>query len=404
MSAHNRSKKASAGGSSIELFTGGGGLALAMDVEGFRHLVAVENNPRACETLRDNIADVYSVTTAKRIIERNRWPLIESDVREVDFTRWRGEVDLVAGGVPCQPWSIAGSRLGYEDPRNLWPELFRVVRQTRPLVVVAENVTGLLRPFFRPYYDYVLRELSAPFEERVEDEEWMDHDKRLVKALASEGDDQTERYVVNHHVLNAADYGVPQHRKRVFVVAFRADLGLGPWEAPKPSHSEAALVREQANGLYWERHGIEPRLGYAADMLDVTDDSKPWQTLRDAIVGLPTPVLDRQEHPEFLHHVGWPGAREYRGHLPSDLDRPAKTVKAGVHGVAGGECTVRLDDGSVRYLTVREVARLMTFPDDWRLAGSRGPQMRQLGNAVPVALGRAVARSVADALRSAREA
>jgi DNA (cytosine-5)-methyltransferase 1 len=92
----------------------------------------------------------------------------------------------------------------------------------------------------------------------------------------------------------------------------------------------------------------------------------------------------------------------YRGHHPSDLDEPAKTVKAGVHGVAGGEGTVRLDDGSVRYLTVREVARLMTFPDNWYLSGTRGPQMRQLGNAVPVDLAAAVAKKVKKDLDAAR--
>ena len=100
--------------------------------------------------------------------------------------------------------------------------------------------------------------------------------------------------------------------------------------------------------------------------------------------------------------VGWPGAREYPGHTPNDLDKPAKTVKAGVHGVPGGETVLRLDDGSLRYMTVREVARVMTFPDDKRLEGPRGEQMRQLGNAVPVALARFMASAVAVALSSSR--
>lgn len=123
--------------------------------------------------------------------------------------------------------------------------------------------------------------------------------------------------------------------------------------------------------------------------------------MRDAIKGdkpLPEPLGDRVEHPDWLHHYGWPGARIYPGHTPNDLDRPAKTVKAGVHGVPGGETVLRRDDGSIRYMTVREVARVMTFPDAWRLEGPRGEQMRQLGNAVPVKLGRVMANAVRRAL------
>jgi DNA (cytosine-5)-methyltransferase 1 len=126
-----------------------------------------------------------------------------------------------------------------------------------------------------------------------------------------------------------------------------------------------------------------------------------WRTVRDAIAGLPEPLEPleaKREYPGWLHHVGWPGAREYPGHTPNDLDRPAKTVKAGVHGVPGGETVLRRDDGSIRYMTVREVARIMTFPDTWRLAGPRGEQMRQLGNAVPVLLGQVMAEAVARAL------
>jgi DNA (cytosine-5)-methyltransferase 1 len=121
-------------------------------------------------------------------------------------------------------------------------------------------------------------------------------------------------------------------------------------------------------------------------------------------VGVPAPLepLEKKlEHPGWLHHYGWPGAREYPGHTPNDLDKPAKTVKAGVHGVPGGETVLRLDNGSLRYMTVREVARVMTFPDDKRLEGPRGEQMRQLGNAVPVELAKSMADSVAKALRAA---
>ncbi len=386
-------------GTSIELFTGGGGLALAMHQVGFRHLLAVELERRACGTLRLNGAEDHDSPDDS---EAESWPLVEGDIRLVDFTRWSGEVDVVAGGVPCQPWSLGGVHKGYDDKRNLWPELFRCVRETQPRAIVAENVKGLLRPSFRAYYEYILRELAAPFEERVAGEDWRDHDQRLAKALADRDADPQRRYDVKFMLVNAADYGVPQIRYRVFVVAFRRDLGLADWRFPAPTHSEAALSRDQASGRYWRRHGLTPRKADVSCEPLIPDLTLPWRTLRDAISDLPEPLEPLEaklEHPRWSHHVGWPGAREYPGHTANDLDRPAKTVKAGVHGVPGGETVLRRDDGSIRYMTVREVARVMTFPDSWRLAGPRGEQTRQLGNAVPVRLGQVMTRAVADALR-----
>lgn len=401
-------------GTSIELFTGGGGLAVAMHNAGFRHLLAVESDSRACQTLRAGGKAIPYDSEAPRPAKLDDpWPLDERDVRLTDFRPFRDQVDVVAGGVPCQPWSLGGVHKGFEDKRNLWPELFRCVRQTRPLAVIAENVKGLLRSSFRPYYDYIIRELEAPFEERIEGEDWRDHDRRLAKLQKEEGFDPATRYDVKFKLVNAADYGVPQVRWRVFVIAFRKDLGVSDWDFPRKTHSEAALVWDQANGAYWERHGISPRPELLPAPLPAEDDRAPWRTVRDALYGNPDypkqrrlpaplePLESKLEHPDFLHHYGWPGAREYPGHTPNDLDKPAKTVKAGVHGVPGGETVLRLDDGSLRYMTVREAARVMTFPDDRPLSGPRGEQMRQLGNAVPVRLGEVMANAVAKTLRSA---
>ena len=389
---------APAAGTSIELFTGGGGLALAMHQARFRHLLAVEWDSRACATLLRNVAAEFRPATALGAAPAvDRWPLIEGDIREVGFSRWRGATDVVAGGVPCQPWSLGGAHKGYGDPRNMWPELFRCVREARPRAVVAENVKGLLRPSFKPYYDYILRQLAAPFERAADGEDWRAHDRRLRAVLSRPAADPAERYTVACQLVNAADYGVPQTRWRVFAVAFRADLGLADWRFPLPTHSEQALRLSQQSGEYWDTHRIAARHPPPAGPAGAADGLLPWRTLRDAIAGLPAPA-DGAEHPGWLHHYGWPGARQYPGHTPNDLDLPAKTVKAGVHGVPGGETVVRLDDGAIRYMTVREVARVMTFPDDWWLAGPRGEQMRQLGNAVPVRLGRVVADAVRDAL------
>jgi DNA (cytosine-5)-methyltransferase 1 len=388
-----------AGLKSIELFTGGGGLAWAMHKAGFEHLLVNEIEPRACQTLRTNIAVDLDPQHAGLDRPSERWPLYEQDIHKVDFTPWAGCVDVIAGGVPCQPWSLGGAHKGYDDARNLWPELFRCIRETHPKAVIAENVRGLLRPSFSPYYDYILRELEAPFEERVEGEDWRDHDKRLQKILRADRDAR-ERYDVWCLPVNAADYGIPQVRQRVFVIAFRKDLGLAEWKPPQATHSELNLQAAQDDGSYWEEHGISPRPELSRGSGGLADSQKKrWQTLRDAIADLPEPLGNRVEHPDWIHHYGWPGARHYPGHTPNDLDRPAKTVKAGVHGVPGGETVVQLDDGSIRYMTVREVARVMTFPDSWRLAGPRGEQMRQLGNAVPVRLGRVMADAAARALR-----
>jgi DNA (cytosine-5)-methyltransferase 1 len=384
-------------GTSIELFTGGGGLARAMHEVGFRHLLVNEVEPRSAETLRVNGAISYDADRREPTKLTDPWPVIEGDVRGVDFCSWEGRVDVVAGGVPCQPWSLGGAHKGYDDPRNLWPELFRCVRETRPRAVIAENVKGLLRPSFKPYYDYILRELAAPFEKRVDEEDWDHHDARLIRALHATGE-PTERYDVKYILVNAADYGVPQIRWRVFVVAFRRDLGLEDWRFPAPTHSGDALRQAKINGSYWAEHhlsdrGADPAIGALA-----SNGLARWRTLRDAVRDLPEPLGDRVEHPHWLHHYGWPGARQYPGHTPNELDRPAKTVKAGVHGVPGGESVLRRDDGGIRYMTVREVARAMTFPDTWRLAGPRGEQMRQLGNAVPVKLGVVISQAVAQAL------
>jgi len=385
-------------GTSLELFTGGGGLAWAMHEAGFQHLLVNEFEHRCCETLRLNAAADLDPANDRPWEPRSRWPLIEGDVRGIDFSLYEGRIDVVAGGVPCQPWSLGGVHRGYNDNRNLWPELFRCVREARPRAIMAENVKGLLRPSFRPYYEYILRELSAPFEERFEDEDWKDHDHRLRKALETDGD-PTERYHVKYLLVNAADYGVPQIRWRVFVVAFRADLGLSDWRFPEATHSASALERAQLDGSYWKEHDIKrPALARRRDVEDARSGLTRWQTLRDATADLPPPMEGMQDQDGWIHHYAWPGAREYPGHTPNDLDKPAKTVKAGVHGVPGGETVVRLDGGDIRYMTVREVARVMTFPDHWRLAGPRGEQMRQLGNAVPVALGRVMAESVASAL------
>jgi DNA (cytosine-5)-methyltransferase 1 len=417
-------------GTCVELFSGGGGLAMAVHAAGFRHLLLNEFAKRACQTLRANqaVPMPYEGYIPRRFADP--WPLVEGPVQGVDFRYLRGKVTLLAGGPPCQPFSLGGEHRGHEDERNMFPEFFRALRQTRPLAFICENVRGLLRPSFRPYFDYILNELRMPFVERGY-ADWVQHSKALneewLTALITD-EARRKRYAVFPIPVNAADYGIPQIRHRVIIVGFRLDLGIDEelWNdkfKPNKTHSEASLYKQlgDPDSDYWNRHITVPsrvkrKVIAAVPQVDEGEDLtlSPWRTLRDAIMGDPerceqplpqTGLIDYQEHPSSPapNHIGWPGARIYDGHTPNVLDRPAKTVKAGVHGVPGGESVMLLDNRDYRYMTVRETARVMTFPDTWRPLGPRGEQMRQLGNAVPVLLGQKFAEAVAEALRYASD-
>jgi DNA (cytosine-5)-methyltransferase 1 len=142
----------------------------------------------------------------------------------------------------------------------------------------------------------------------------------------------------------------------------------------------------------------EPRARAAARRLTQKPTLEPWVTVRDALEDLPDPEQDPTLSREYLNHVFQPGARSYPGHTGSPLDEPAKTLKAGDHGVPGGENMLRRPDGSIRYFSVRESARLQAFPDEFLFHGSWSETMRQLGNAVPVTLARIVATSISEQL------
>ncbi|BDH07810.1 DNA cytosine methyltransferase [Streptomyces seoulensis] len=412
-------------GTCVELFAGGGGLAMGVHNAGFRPLLVNEYAKRAIETLQTN-----------EMPGGGKWPLKPGDVRLLrnDFKDLRGKVDVLAGGPPCQPFSLGGVAKGTEDERNMFPQMFRAIQEMRPKAVICENVRGLLRKSFNPYFQYILNEMRLPFVEREKDATWEEHNEVLEKLLANDSVPASERYIVQHHPVNAADFGVPQIRQRVVIVAFRADLGLNDaeWDkfAPKDTHSDEALIHSmREGGEYWARHrevseaakaraiANLPKLNYNNPKTKEKLTLRPWRTLRDAIHGVDEfegrslpPVSEeavngKEQVGVISDHFGWPGARVYTGHTPNLLDRPAKTVKAGVHGVPGGESVMMMDDptfdgSGYRYMTVRETARVMTFPDEWTLAGPRGEKMRQLGNAVPVKLGTVFADAVAAALNS----
>jgi DNA (cytosine-5)-methyltransferase 1 len=355
---------------SVELFAGAGGLALGGSLAGVTPIAAVEWNRLACETLRLN-GEVGSL-------------VLEEDARAVDYSSLSGPVDLVTGGPPCQPFSMGGKHKGSADSRDMFPEAVRAVRELEPLAFIFENVKGLLRPSFGAYLRYTVRQLERPDVERIPGESWESHLSRLESSGRA-------RYSVTVNLVNAADYGVPQKRERVFFIGFRGERPDG-WSFPAPTHSRYSLERDQLEtGEYWARHGLQGPATRIA-VRKASSELLAWRTVRDAIGDLPAPG----ESLAISGHQIQPGARQYPGHTGSLLDRPAKAIKAGAHGVPGGENMIAYADGSVRYFTARETARLQTFPDSYRFAGAWSEVMRQLGNAVPVELARIVVESVAS--------
>lgn len=378
--------------SSVELFAGAGGLALGTSNAGFRHRAVLEKNSNACATLRVN--------------RHKEWRIIETDVRCFDFSPYEG-IDLISGGPPCQPFSIGGRHRGPRDGRNLFPEVVRAVRETRPKAILVENVRGLLRPNFSKFFEYVILQLTYPEIGARGDEDWTSHLSRLERHH-TEGRLQGLTYRVVFQNLNAADFGVPQKRQRVFIVGVREDIHAD-WSFPTPTHSEDALLHAQwVTKEYWERHRIATAKRPAmpdrlksriaklrGSLLPPIEES--WLTVRDAVGDLPDPRKRTTEN-RYPNHDYNPGAKVYAGHNGSPIDEPAKTLKAGDHGVPGGENMVAFPNGEVRYFTVRESARLQTFPDDFEIHGSWTEAMRQLGNAVPVRLAQVVAKKIHESL------
>lgn len=384
---------------SIELFAGAGGLALGLHAAGFRPVRVIERDLYCCDTIRQN--------QALKVSPVQNWHVLRCDVRKVSFLEFEEQLDLVSGGPPCQPFSMGGKHRAYDDARDMFPQAIRAVREARPRAFIFENVKGLTRSTFRNYYEYIKLQMEHPMLARRRDEQWVDHFSRLERHHTS-GKREDLHYRVVARVLNAANFGVPQKRERVFFVGFRDDLGIA-WNFPTETHCLEALIWEQAvESTYWDRNKlanadryISPRMRERAARLKEKPSMLPWRTVRDAFAGLPDPEKYPRKAAEIWNHQFQLGARSYYGHTGSPLDEPAKTLKAGVHGVPGGENMLARPDGSIRYFSVRESARLQTFPDEYIFHGSWTETMRQLGNAVPVQLAGQVGATVMRQLSTA---
>jgi len=376
---------------SIELFSGAGGLALGLHQAGFSPAALLEWDKDSCDSVKENIANGYSGIAD--------WNVVQTDVRLVRYSDYGLDIQFVTGGPPCQPFSLGGKHKAHADTRDMFPEAVRAVRELRPQGFIFENVKGLLRKSFSSYFNYILLQLSHPEVTARDGMDWAEHLRLLEEYHTSSGDKGLE-YNVVFRLLNAADYGVPQQRHRVVIVGFRSDLNAN-WSFPEPTHSKEALTyAKHGDGSYWEEHRIAKKNRpessiqekQAVQIVEKTRLGERWQTVRDAIAGLPDPR--NSSAGKLANHEFRDGARPYAGHSGSVLDEPSKTIKAGAHGVPGGENMLILDDGFLRYYTVRESARIQTFPDSYLFHGSWTESMRQIGNAVPVRLANIIGESV----------
>jgi DNA (cytosine-5)-methyltransferase 1 len=304
---------------SIEFCAGAGGQALGLEQAGFRHAALVEIEPDYAQTLR---------------INRPQWEVHAADMNQFDGRPYKG-VDLLAGGLPCPPFSVAGKQLGDKDERNLFPAALRLIDEIRPKAVMIENVRGFLSAVFE---DYRL------------------HLKQQLHMLG---------YHVDWRLLNASDFGVPQLRPRVVIVALRKDL-VDAFDWPLVMPHNPPTVGDTLRDLMAENGWI---------------GTEHWAKLADDIA--PTIVGGSKKH-------GGP-----------DLG-PTRARKAwasmGVEGRSLAEAAPEADFCGMPRLTVRMVARLQGFPDDWQFHGRKTTAYRQVGNAFPPPVARAVARNLKVAL------
>ena len=325
---------------SIELFAGGGGLALGMEKAGFHHIMLNEFDSKACDTLRKN---------------RPNWNIIEGDVHNVSFKEYEGKVDFLSGGFPCQAFSYAGNKGGFEDTRGtLFFELARAVKECKPKVFMGENVKGLLTHDNGKTLDVI---------------------KNTIKELGYT--------LIEPRVLKAILYQVPQKRERLILIAIRNDLfekAKFKWPSPykRVVHLRDAFYKgvlydcdvPQSDGQKYPERKKE--------IMDLVPMGGNWKDLPSDI------------QVEYLKGSFGLGGGKTGIARRLSLDEPSLTLTC----APAQKQTERCHPLETRPLTVREYARIQTFPDEWSFAGTMTAQYKQIGNAVPVNLAYAIGRSI----------
>ncbi len=306
---------------SIEICAGAGGQALGLEQAGFNHIVLVEIDSHACKTLRLN---------------RPNWDVREQDVKTFSAIDYKG-IDLLAGGVPCPPFSIAGKQLGHNDERDLFPEMVRLTSECLPKAIMIENVRGLLTPKFNEYRAFIQKQLYEL------------------------------GYLSEWRLLNAAYFGVPQSRPRAILIGLRIPYA-SYFEWPTISDNSLNTVGEVLYP-YMAKNGWE--------------GASDWKNKANGIA--PTIVGGSKKH-------GGP-----------DLGPSRARYSWEQLGVDGG--TIAEDSPSKAHiglprLTVRMAAAVQGFPDDWQFYGKKTASYRQVGNAFPPPVAKAVGESIVNALKS----
>lgn len=304
----------------LEICAGAGGQAAGLELAGFEHSVAVEIDHDASETLRLN---------------RPTWKVHEGDVREIDGRAYRG-IDVVAGGVPCPPFSVAGKQLGSGDERDLFPEALRLVREAKPAAVMLENVRGLAGAKFAPYRQAIAQELDSM------------------------------GYALDWQVLNASSYGVPQLRPRFILVAMK---------------------RRYFSRFHWpEPTGTPPTVGATlVDLMGANGWAGAEQWARDADGVAPTVVGGSRKH----GGADLGPTRSRAGWLKLRVDGK---------GVANEAPPADTPLDHVPRLTTEMVARIQGFPTEWKFFGRKTSVYRQIGNAFPSLVAQQVGQSIRSAL------
>jgi DNA (cytosine-5)-methyltransferase 1 len=304
---------------SLEICAGAGGQALGLEQAGFDHVALVEVDAYACRTLR---------------INRPHWNVIQDDIRQFSGRPFRG-TDLLAGGVPCPPFSVAGKQLGHDDERDLFPEVLRLVREIQPRAVMIENVRGLMTPTFDRYRDLILARLD----------------------LAG--------YAGEWRLLNASDYGVPQLRPRAVLVAMQLEFWTNfRWPEPKriPSGTVGEILWEEMASCGWE----------GADSW-----AKGARSIAPTLVG---------------------GSRKHGGPDLGPTRAREAWRKLGVDGKGLADAPPESGFTGMPRLTVKMAALLQGFPQYWRVIGGKTAAYRQVGNAFPPPVASAIGNQIELAL------